>query len=142
MYELYMYAHTNYSSICTTKERNIVAEAFYWGYIISSSCDTCIVSNVTFLGPSLSQKRKSDNAAVSYPLGVISVWHVLTIHVYQNTSKWTVHYQVLPVCQPFNGPPPPPPSWIPSPKTEHYHGQCLGDGFSHPSLSHYLQLVQ
>lgn len=53
------------------------------------------------------KKKKSDNAAVSYPLGVISVWHVLTIHVYQNTSKWTVHYQVLPVCQPFNGPPPP-----------------------------------
>lgn len=46
------------------KKETLLKKHFIEVIIISSLCDTCIVSNVTFLGPSLSQK-KSDNAAVS-----------------------------------------------------------------------------
>lgn len=70
-----------------------------------------IVSNVTFLGPSLSQ-IKSDNAAVRYPLRVISVLHVLQYMfikiILQANELRIIKYILLPVCQPFNGPLAPP----------------------------------
>lgn len=66
-----------------------------------------IVSNVTFLGPSLSQ-IKSDKAAVSYPLWVISVLHVLQYMfikiILQANELRIIKYILLPVCQPL--PPP------------------------------------
>lgn len=67
-----------------------------------------IVSNVTFPGPSLSQ-IKSDKAAVSYPLRVISVLDVLQYMfikiILQANELRIIKYILLPVCQPL--PPPP-----------------------------------
>lgn len=97
-----------------------------------------IVSNVTFLGPSLSQ-IKSDKAAVSYPLRVISVLHVLQYMfikiILQANELRIIEYILLLVCQPFNGPTAPPPfheSPVLKLNTLYYHGQCLSDEFPTP----------
>lgn len=121
----------NVLCISTTKERNIVAERFYWGYYNIKfmwylNCFKCHLSGSI---PAWAKKNLIMQLKLSTRSDLFGMYYKCIIKIQANELHIIKYYQYV---SHLMDPLPPPLSWIPSPKTEYYHGQCLDDEFPTP----------